>query len=202
MNKKEDEVLGDDKSQTTEDIGACDDDTCDNKEVEEESKSDEANKEESEQKEDYKQKYEDMNDKYIRAYAEFENDKRRIEKEKSNAIGYVIEKFVKDFIPCIDSLELAIASANNKEVEPKELLKALMEGVELTRTQFAKALDKNGIKEIDTSKGFDPNLHNAIIQTEDKDKEDGNVAAVMQKGYQLGDRVIRPSMVSVVQNNK
>jgi molecular chaperone GrpE len=165
-------------------------------------KEEENQKDDEKQEVDYQQKYEEMNDKYIRAYAEFENDKRRIEKEKSNAIGYVIEKFVKDFIPCIDSLELAIQSATNADAEPKELLKSLTQGVELTKTQFLKALDKNGITDIDTTKGFDPNLHNAIMQTEDKDKKDGDIATVMQKGYQLGDRVIRPSMVSIVQNKK
>jgi molecular chaperone GrpE len=153
--------------------------------------------ESTEDKEDWEMKYNALNDKYIRAYADFENSKKRLEKEKYNSIDYAVEKFAMELLPCMDSLELALASANNTEADPAELLAKLKEGIELTQTQFNKALEKSNVEVIETDDGFDPNYHNAVMQVADEAKEDGEIVQVLQKGYKLKERVLRASMVSI-----
>jgi molecular chaperone GrpE len=147
--------------------------------------------------EDWEMKYNALNEKYIRAYADFENSKKRLEREKYNSIDYAVEKFAKDLLPCMDSLELALASANNTDANPEELLTKLKEGIELTLTQFTKSLEKNNVEAIETDGEFDPNYHNAVMQVADESKEDGQIVQVLQKGYKLRDRLLRASMVSI-----
>jgi molecular chaperone GrpE len=175
----------------------CCEATESNEETTQEDTSCEESSEETTQEEDWQMQYNALNDKYIRAYAEFENSKKRLEKEKYNAIDYSIEKFANELLPCIDSLELALASANNADADPAELLEKLKEGIELTRSQFTKALEKNNVEVIDTDDGFDPNYHNAVMQVADEEKEDGEIVQVLQKGYKLKERVLRASMVSI-----
>lgn len=158
---------------------------------------DEEQTQQQDTQEDWQMKYNELNDKYIRVYADFENSKKILEKEKYNAIDYVVEKFAKELLPCMDSLELALASANNQDANAQELLEKLKDGLGLTISQFTKALERNNLEVIDTTSGFDPNYHNAIMQVADDTKEDGEIVQVFQKGYKLKDRVLRASMVSV-----
>jgi len=134
-------------------------------------------------------------DKYLRAHADFENSKRRLEKDKSNAVSYANESFAKDLLAVMDSFENALASMEGSE-ENSEVLTNMKEGVTLTFEQLKKILEKNSIKEVDCSGEFDPEVHQAIMQVESDEHEVGDVVQVMQKGYTIKDRVLRPAMVS------
>lgn len=134
-------------------------------------------------------------DKYLRAHADFENSKRRLEKDKANAVSYANESFAKDILAVIDSFENALASMNAEEND-SEVLAKMREGVSLTYDQLKKILEKNSIKEIACEGEFDPEVHQAIMQVESDEHECGEIVQVMQKGYMIKDRVLRPAMVS------
>jgi len=136
-------------------------------------------------------------DKYLRAHADFENSKRRLEKDKMNAVSYANESFAKDILAVIDSFENALASIEGADEEnASEVLTQMKEGVNLTYEQLKKILEKNHIKEVDCSGAFDPEVHQAIMQVESDAHEEGDVVQVMQKGYTIKDRILRPAMVS------
>jgi len=139
----------------------------------------------------------DYKDKYLRAYADFENAKKRLEKDKMNAVSYANESFAKDILAVIDSFENAISSMEGTTGEnASEVLEKMKEGVNLTYNQLKKILEKNHIKEIDCEGEFNPEVHQAIMQIESENHESGDVVQVMQKGYTIKDRVLRPAMVS------
>ncbi len=136
-------------------------------------------------------------DKYIRAHADFENAKKRLEKDKANAVAYANESFAKDILAVIDSFEQALASIEGASEENSgEVLEKMKEGVKLTYEQLKKVLEKNHIKEIVCDKDFDPEVHQAIMQVDSDEHESGDIVQVMQKGYTIKDRVLRPAMVS------
>ena len=136
-------------------------------------------------------------DKYLRAHADFENAKRRLEKDKMNAVSYANESFAKDILAVIDSFENALASIEGADEEnSSEVLKQMKEGVNLTYEQLKKILEKNHIKEVDCSGEFNPEVHQAIMQVESDNHEAGDVVQVIQKGYTIKDRILRPAMVS------
>ena len=139
----------------------------------------------------------DYKDKYLRAHADFENSKRRLEKDKANAVSYANESFAKDILAVMDSFENAIASMDGtKEENASEVLVNIKEGVNLTFEQLKKILAKNSIKEVACDGEFDPEVHQAIMQVESENHEMGDVVQVMQKGYTIKDRILRPAMVS------
>lgn len=136
-------------------------------------------------------------DKYIRAHADFENAKKRLEKDKANAVAYANESFAKDILAVIDSFENALASIEGAdESNSTEVLEKMKEGVKLTYEQLKKILEKNSIKEIPCEGEFNPEVHQAIMQVESDAHQPGEVVQVMQKGYTIKDRVLRPAMVS------
>lgn len=137
----------------------------------------------------------DYKDKYLRAHADFENSKKRLEKDKMNAVSYANESFAKDILAVMDSFENALASMENSE-DSSEVLEKMKEGVTLTHEQLKKVLEKNHIKAVDCEGEFDPEVHQAIMQVESDAHEVGDVVQVMQKGYTIKDRVLRPAMVS------
>jgi molecular chaperone GrpE len=142
--------------------------------------------------EELEQKLKEAEDKYIRVFAEFENYKKRLDKEKSQAIIYASEKFATELLPVLDNLQMAIKSA---ETTPD--IDKIKEGVELTLKSFLSTLEKNGVEKIDTESGFDPNFHEAVMKVDSEDVESGEIVQILQNGYKLKDRVLRASMVSV-----
>jgi len=143
-------------------------------------------------------KIEELEDKYLRANADFDNMKRRLEKEKMQAISYAHEVFARDLLPVIDSLEMAILSGSNVEVESTQLLEKVKEGLGLTIEQFRKAFEKHGIELVDIEGAFDPNFHEAVMQLESEEKSSGEILQVFQKGYKIKERILRPAMLSIV----
>lgn len=161
----------------------------------EEEKIEEQAKEELEnetEEKDYEAEYNVLKDQYLRANAEFENIKKRLEKEKINAMAYANEGFAKDLLEVLDALEAAVKVEANDEVSLK-----IKEGVQNTLDLFLKKLEKHGVKEIEAACEFDPNLHEAMFHIESDEHQSGAVVQVLQKGYKLGERVIRPTKVSV-----
>lgn len=134
-------------------------------------------------------------DKFLRAHADFENSKKRLERDKNNAVSYANESFAKDILAVMDSFENALSAMNNDE-NSSEALTQMQEGVTLTYEQLKKILEKNSIKEIACEGEFDPEVHQAIMQVESDAHESGQIVQVMQKGYTIKDRVLRPAMVS------
>lgn len=137
-------------------------------------------------------------EKFLRVHADFENIKKRLEREKYAAIDYASEKFAKDLLAPIDTLEMALMSAN-ADLPAEELLGKLKEGIELTIKNFNSTFEKHNITPVETDGEFDPNVHNAIMQVASEEHDNGAIVQVMQKGYMLKDRLIRPAMVSICQ---
>ena len=134
-------------------------------------------------------------DKFLRTHADFENIKKRLEKEKYNAIDYSSEKFAKDLLAPIDAMQMAMLSANG-DVEAEILVEKLKEGFELTVKAFNKAFEKHDITEVEYEE-FNPDFHNAVMKVDSEDVESGQIVQVMQKGYVFKDRLLREAMVSV-----
>jgi len=145
------------------------------------------------------QKLRDCEDKYLRTNADFENIKRRMEKEKAVAISYAHEQFARDLLPIIDSLDMALNTCKNDECDVSDnLLDKVKEGIDLTIEQFKKTFEKHGIELVEIDEGFNPNFHEAVMQLESNEKKSGEILEVFQKGYKIKDRVLRPAMVSIV----
>lgn len=135
-------------------------------------------------------------DKYARVHADFDNIKKRLEREKYQALEYANEKFAKDLIPVVDSLGMAIGAAS-MEAEPAVLLDKLKEGVELTMKQLLGVLEKHGVTPVDESEPFDPNIHNAVQRVDSPDHESGAIVNTFQKGYRYKERTLRDAMVVI-----
>jgi len=129
---------------------------------------------------------------YARAYADTENLKKRLTAEAEQTRKYRIQSFAKEILPVIDNLERAL------QTEVHESDQGFKKGVQMTYDQLVNALKNEGVEEIDClNKKFDPNLEQAIMQEKKEDTESGIVIEVLQKGYKLKDRIIRPAMVKV-----
>ncbi|MCR6571752.1 nucleotide exchange factor GrpE [Campylobacter insulaenigrae] len=136
--------------------------------------------------------YDTLKDAYLRANAEFENIKKRMEKEKLSATIYANESFAKDLLDVVDALEAAVNVDASDEISLK-----IKEGVQNTLDLLLKKLEKHMVKSIDASGEFNPNLHEAMFHVESADYESGHIVQLLQKGYMMNDRVIRSAKVSV-----
>ncbi len=173
--------------------------TVENTEVKEENNAEETvetveeNKEPTmeEKLEEAQKQAKDNLDKYIRQLAEFENFRKRSNSEKTAMYSNGVRDTVEKLLPVIDNFERAVEAADDKE-DP------MYKGVEMILKQFMEILENLGVKEI-PSKGepFDPNVHSAVMHIDDESCDENVVVEVFQKGYTLGDKVIRPSMVKV-----
>jgi molecular chaperone GrpE len=136
-------------------------------------------------------------DKYLRTHADFENSKRLLAKDKAAAVSYANESFANDMLSVVDSFESALASIDAIDTEEgSDVLDKIKEGLELTYGQLSKVLEKNGIKAVECEGEFNPDVHQAIMQVESEEKESGEIVQVLQKGYTIKDRLLRPAMVS------
>ena len=157
----------------------------DNKEVENESQSEEISEIEKLQSQ-----VNDLKDQLLRAVAESQNIQKRAEKEKSDIAKYSVSGFAKDVLLIRDNLQLALNNSG-------EASDAIIEGVKLTMSEMDKILDRYGIKMIESlDKPFDPHFHQAMIEIE-SEKEPGTVVQVMQEGFMIYDRLLRPALVGV-----
>jgi molecular chaperone GrpE len=138
----------------------------------------------------------ELKEKYARVHADFENVKKRLEREKYTAVEYANEKFAKDMIPVLDALDGAINSINT-DGNKAELFDKLKEGVELTHKQLLTSLEKHGVTKVKHDEPFDPNIHNAVQSVESEDVESGQIVQTFQTGYKYKNRPLREAMVIV-----
>ena len=131
-----------------------------------------------------------LNDRYLRICAEYDNFRRRSQKEKDNLYGDIKADTVQKFLPVYDNLERALKQGTEDE--------AYRKGVEMIMTQFNTTLEKLGVSPIEClGEKFDPTLHNAVMHVDDEEKGENEIVEVFQKGFKLGDKVIRFAMVKV-----
>jgi len=131
-------------------------------------------------------------DRYLRIQAEYDNYKRRTEKEKASERKYKSFDLANDIIPVLDNFERAL------QVEVNESNKGMVDGVKMVYNQLIEALQSHGVEAMDVEgKPFDPNLHHAVVQADEADVESEIIVEELQKGYLLKDKVIRPAMVKV-----
>ena len=145
----------------------------------------------------------ELKDRALRALAEAENTRRRGEREKQDASQYAISKFARDMLAVADNFARAIeACPPDARESASPQVKAVIEGVEATDRQLLATLERHGIKPIDTLNAkFDPNLHQAIAEVPSQGKPPGTIVDVVQAGYQIGERLLRPAMVTVARND-
>ncbi|RLT99351.1 nucleotide exchange factor GrpE [Ketobacter sp.] len=137
----------------------------------------------------------EQNDSVLRAQAEVQNIRRRSERDVENAHKFALDKFSSDLLPIIDSLERALDAAESLE---NEAVTAMRDGVELTLKMFVDTLAKHGIEQLNpVGEPFNPEFHQAMSMVPNPDMEPNSVMAVMQKGYVLKGRLVRPAMVVV-----
>lgn len=141
----------------------------------------------------------DLKDKLLRAMAEVENIRRRAERDKQDASQFAITRFARDMLGVADNFSramLACPQDAREAADPK--IKGILEGVEATERQLLSTLENFGVKVIDTTDGkFDPNLHQAIAEVPDAEKPKGAIVSVVQTGFKIGERLLRPAMVTV-----
>jgi len=148
----------------------------------------------TEQLEACKKEVEEYKDRYLRAHADFDNMKKRLEKDKATAVAFANEAFATDLLSVIDTFENALAAIDR--IEGDEAVEKIKEGMALTYEQLLKILKKHGVEEIANEGVFDPHVHQVVQQVESEAHEQNEIVQVLQKGYKMGERVLRPSMVS------
>jgi molecular chaperone GrpE len=141
----------------------------------------------------------DLKDKLLRTLADYENLRRRTERELADARTYAVANFARDTLTVADNLQRALGSvpaeARDGESGP---LQALIEGIELTERDLLNTLERYGVKKLDPEgQRFDPNLHQAMFEVPNPDVPSGTVVQVVQSGYVIGERVLRPALVGV-----
>ena len=141
----------------------------------------------------------ELKDRILRTLAEMENLRRRTEREVADARTYAVTNFARDLLTAADNIRRAIESVPSEARESADgAFKALLDGIELTERDLAKTFERHGVKLLEPKgQRFDPNRHQAMFEVPDAEVPSGTVVQVMQSGYVLGDRVLRPALVGV-----
>ena len=141
----------------------------------------------------------ELKDRGLRALAETENMRRRSEKEAADARAYAVTNFARDLLSVVDNLERALASIPAEQrVTAVDHFKSLIEGVDLTAKDLASVLARHGVKRLEPQgEKFDPNFHQAMFEAPDEAVPSGSVVQVIQSGWKIADRVLRPALVGV-----
>ena len=187
------------ENNATQDVDDSKDDKLDethSENNEEDSDSEEEDTKETEE-DILKEEIKTLKEEKIRVLAEMENLRKRFEREKIDSIKYGSVNFARDILSPGDNLERALSAINEEEEHPQSI-KNLIEGLLMVKKELSTALEKNGIEKIDTlNKKFDPNLHQAMMEIENNDLDEGVVVQEIQTGYMMHDRLLRPAMVGV-----
>jgi molecular chaperone GrpE len=140
----------------------------------------------------------ELKDRVLRTLAEMENLRRRTEREVADSRVYAIQSFARDLVGVADNIQRALDAVRDSGVALEGPAKALVDGVELTERDLLKVLEKNGVRKFDPKgEKFDPNMHQAIFEVPDARVPSGSVVQVVQPGFAIGDRVLRPALVGV-----
>lgn len=144
-----------------------------------------------EEKERLEKENAELLNKYLRKLADFDNYKKRLEREKQEYYIYALADFLRELLPIVDNFERALSTTEGD-------FETFKMGVELIYKQLMNLLAKEGVKEVEIGEEFDPNVAQAIDKEESEEVEEPKVAQVLQKGYFLGDRLLRPALVKVL----
>jgi molecular chaperone GrpE len=137
-------------------------------------------------------------DKLLRTMAEMENLRRRTEKEVADAKVYGVTSFARDMLPFADNLRRSLDNVPKDAIESDPALKTFVEGIELTERDFLSRLQRHGVRKLEPKgQKFDPNFHEALFEIPDESIPTGTVAQVMEDGFAIGERVLRPAKVAV-----
>jgi molecular chaperone GrpE len=141
----------------------------------------------------------DYKDRLLRTLAEMENLRRRTEREIADSRAYGISAFARDILAVADNMDRALGALDNELREKADAgTKALLDGVELTERELLKVLEKHGVKKFEPlGEKFDPNLHQAMYEVPDPSRPAGTIAQVVQPGYMIGERMLRPALVGI-----
>jgi len=141
----------------------------------------------------------DLKDRLLRALAEMENLRRRTEREVADARSYAISNFARDVLAVSDNMGRALAAVGPElRAAADSGVKALVEGIDLTERELAKVLEKHGVRKLEPQGSkFDPNLHQAMYEVPDETVPSGTVVQVVQPGYTIGERILRPALVAI-----
>jgi molecular chaperone GrpE len=140
----------------------------------------------------------DLKDKLLRTLADMENLRRRTEREVADARAYAVTNFARDMLTAADNIRRALDSVPADQREIEGPLKSLIEGIELTERDFLKSLERHGVRRLDPKGSkFDPNMHQAMFEVPNPEVPAGTVMEVVQTGYAIADRVLRPALVGV-----
>ena len=204
--EKDKEEINDEVNETnqSENLEESNEENTNEKNIENKEENAELLEESTEETEEEKLKEEikTLKEEKIRVLAEMENLRKRFDREKIDSIKYGSVNFARDILSPGDNLERAL-SAINKEEDHPESIKNLIEGLLMVKKELSSALEKNGITKIDTlNKKFNPNLHQAMMEIENNDLDEGTVVQEIQTGYMMLDRLLRPAMVGVSKKSK
>lgn len=143
-----------------------------------------------------------LKDQLLRSMAELDNVRKRNDREKEDTAKYAVSSFARDILNVSDNLRRAIDAVPEGAADSDPALKALVDGVEITETELLNSIEKHGIKKISPQLGddFDHNLHQAMFEIETTEYKAGTIAQVMQVGYMIHDRLLRPAMVGVAKS--
>ncbi|MDH8678398.1 nucleotide exchange factor GrpE [Fusibacter bizertensis] len=143
--------------------------------------------------ESLKSEIDQLNDKFLRLNAEYQNYRKRVEKEKNDIFKYGSEKLFVEMLPIMDNFERALSASEQENIESK-----VLDGIKMIKKSLDELFDRNGVKKIEAmGMPFDPIKHHAVMTVESEDENNDHVIEVFQDGYALNDKVIRPSMVKV-----
>ena len=142
----------------------------------------------------------ELESKLLTSLADNENLRKRFDREKEDLSNYVISEFAKEILTVLDNLQRAIATANLEEViEKSSEISQLLQGIELTEKQIISTFEKFKIEQVNSmGEQFDPNIHQAMFEIQKDDQEPGPIAEVVQEGFKIGERLLRPALVGVV----
>jgi len=141
----------------------------------------------------------DLKDRLLRTLAEMENLRRRTEREVADARAYGVTNFARDILAVADNMERALKALDDEIREKADAgVKALLDGVEITERELIKVMEKHGVRKVEPKgQKFDPNLHQAMFELPDSSVPTGTIVQVMQPGYLIGERVLRPALVGI-----
>ena len=145
------------------------------------------------EQEEQREEQEVVDDRLLRLAADFENYKKRTARERQEYVTFANERLLKELLPILDDLERALDSAEQHEEAQLE------DGVRLVHRSLASLLERQGVQQIPTDGKFDPHVHEALLAQPSEDTESGAVIDVVQKGYKIGDRVVRPARVIIAE---
>lgn len=139
-----------------------------------------------------------LKDRLLRAAADMENLRRRTERDKADTAKFAISNFARDVLTIADNIARAIEHVPEEAAEADEALKSFLEGMQVTERELLNVMERHGITRVDPKgERFDPNKHQAMFEVENTDVDEGTIVEVVQQGYSIADRVLRPALVGV-----